>query len=74
MTAPRFPGNDDFAHIVRHAPLISINVVIKDPKQNVLLGLRVDEPAKGQYFVPGGVILKNETIRAAFARVLLTSS
>ena len=70
MTAPRFLGDDDFAHIVRYAPLVSIDVIIKDPKQNVLLGLRVNEPAKGQYFVPGGVILKNETIRAAFARIL----
>jgi colanic acid biosynthesis protein WcaH len=70
MTAPRFLDDDDFAHIVRHAPLVSIDIVIKDSEGNVLLGLRVNEPARGRYFVPGGVIRKNETIRDAFARIL----
>jgi hypothetical protein len=40
MTAPRFLDDDDFAHIVRHAPLVSIDIVIKDSEGNVLLGLR----------------------------------
>jgi colanic acid biosynthesis protein WcaH len=70
MTAPRFPGDDDFARIIRHAALVSIDIVVKDPEGNVLLGLRVNEPARGQYFVPGGVIRKNERIRDAFSRIL----
>jgi colanic acid biosynthesis protein WcaH len=70
MNTPRLLSDDDFAHIVRHAPLVSIDIVIKDPEKNVLLGLRTNEPAKGTYFVPGGVIRKNETIRDAFARIL----
>lgn len=70
MPVSRFLGNDDFAHIVRHAPLLAIDIIIKDPGQNVLVGLRTNEPAKGKYFVPGGCILKNETIRDAFTRIL----
>ena len=70
MNAPRLLADDDFAHIVRHAPLASIDILIKDPEANVLLGLRTNEPAKGRYFVPGGVIGKNETIPSAFARIL----
>jgi colanic acid biosynthesis protein WcaH len=70
MTSPQFLGNDDFAFIVRNAPLASVDIIIKDPAYNVLVGRRLNEPAKGHYFVPGGIIRKNETIRRAFARVL----
>jgi len=52
MTAPRLPNDSDFARIVRHAPLVSIDVLLKDPEEYVLLGLRVNEPARGKYFVP----------------------
>jgi colanic acid biosynthesis protein WcaH len=70
MTAPRLPNDSDFARIVRHAPLVSIDVLLKDPEEYVLLGLRVNEPARGKYFVPGGVIRKNERLRDAFSRIL----
>jgi colanic acid biosynthesis protein WcaH len=70
MSAPPFLAGHDFARIVRLAPLVSIDIVVKDPQGYTLLGLRVNEPAKGKYFVPGGVIRKNETIRDAFARIL----
>src|SRR4051794_41167699 len=65
---------DDFAHVVRNAPLISIDLVLRDPERNVLVGLRTNEPAKGFYFVPGGVIRKNETIKDAFERILLAET
>ena len=35
-----------------------------------MLGLRNNEPAKGFYFVPGGIVFKNETMANAFARIL----
>jgi colanic acid biosynthesis protein WcaH len=49
---------------------MSIDLIIKDQKDSVLLGLRLNEPTKGKYFVPGGVIRKNERIAAAFARII----
>jgi colanic acid biosynthesis protein WcaH len=70
MDAPQFLPADDFAHIVRYAPLVSIDLIIREPEGNVLLGLRENEPAKDTYFVPGGAIRKNERIRAAFTRIL----
>jgi colanic acid biosynthesis protein WcaH len=66
---PRLP-DDVFINIVRHAPLISIDLIVEAPDTRVFLGLRENEPAKGTYFVPGGVIRKGETIEAAFARIL----
>lgn len=60
----------DFCHIIRHAPLVSIDLIIKDPEQRILTGLRVNKPARGTYFVPGGIIRKDETIGNAFARII----
>ena len=70
MDAPQVLSDDEFARIVRYAPLVSIDLIIRDIKGNVLLGLRTNEPAKGTFFVPGGVIRKNERIREAFTRIL----
>jgi len=33
------------------------------------MGLRLNQPAYGYWFVPGGVIQKNETLDAAFVRI-----
>jgi hypothetical protein len=41
----------------------------KDPDRHVLIGMRTKEPAKGTFFVPGG-IRKNETLANAFARII----
>lgn len=70
MQASPFLPDDLFAGVVRHAPLVSIDLVVRSPDGRALLGLRNNEPAKGVYFVPGGCIRKNETLRAAFSRIL----
>lgn len=63
-------SREDFAQVVRLTPLVSIDLVIRDPEGSALVGLRTNEPAKGTYFVPGGVIRKNETLSQAFMRIL----
>jgi colanic acid biosynthesis protein WcaH len=70
LASPPPLDDDAFAYIVRHAPLVSVDIIIKDPQPHVLVGRRANEPAQGHYFVPGGVIRKNEAIHAAFARIL----
>jgi colanic acid biosynthesis protein WcaH len=67
---PAFLSNADFRSVVRLAPLISIDLIIRNPRDEVLLGLRNNEPAKDTYFVPGGIVLKNERLADAFARIL----
>ena len=62
--------DNEFSCVVRRAPLPSIDLIIRDSDRRVLVGLRTNEPAKNFYFVPGGVIRKNETIELAFARIL----
>ena len=66
--APLSPA--DFRTVVRLAPLVSIDLIIRNPLGEILLGLRANEPAKGSYFVPGGVVLKHERLREAFTRIL----
>jgi colanic acid biosynthesis protein WcaH len=66
----RFLSHDELRGVVRLAPLIAIDLIIRNARGEALLGLRNNEPAKGFYFVPGGMILKNETLAAAFARLL----
>jgi colanic acid biosynthesis protein WcaH len=66
--APLSPA--DFHTVVRLAPLVSIDLIIRNPRGEVLLGLRNNEPAKGFYFVPGGIVLKHERLHEAFVRIL----
>ena len=61
---------DTFKTIVASTPLISIDLIVRDPQNNVLLGKRVNRPAQGCWFVPGGRVLKDESIEQAFIRLL----
>jgi colanic acid biosynthesis protein WcaH len=70
LPSPALLSPADFHTVVRLAPLIAIDFIIRNPRGDVLLGLRNNEPAKGTYFVPGGIILKNERMADAFARIL----
>jgi colanic acid biosynthesis protein WcaH len=60
----------DFASVIRLTPLVSIDLILRDPEGAVLLGHRLFEPAKGLWFVPGGRIGKAETLEEAFGRIL----
>ena len=62
---------EQFRFIVRHAPLVSIDLLISDPEGRLLLGMRNNEPARGCWFVPGGIIFKGERLEAAFRRILM---
>jgi len=59
-----------FASVIKHTPLVAIDLVALNDRAEVLLGLRRNAPARGYWFVPGGRILKGETLSAAMARIL----
>jgi colanic acid biosynthesis protein WcaH len=59
-----------FMQIVRHAPLVSIDLLIHNKNNEILLGWRNNQPAKDYWFVPGGRIYKNEPLRDAFSRII----
>nr|WP_281496481.1 GDP-mannose mannosyl hydrolase [Ferrimonas balearica] len=61
---------DTFKMVVSSTPLISIDLIIKDSAGRVLLGKRSNRPAQGDWFVPGGRVLKDELLEAAYHRLL----
>ena len=68
--APSFLNKDEFAHVVRNTPLAAIDLIVRDPDRCVLVGLRTHKPAKGKWFVRGGVVRKYERLADAFARIV----
>lgn len=60
---------ETFKSIIKHTPLISIDLVVYNQKGEVLLGKRNNRPAQGCWFVPGGRIQKDELMSAAFKRL-----
>ena len=60
---------ETFLTVVRHTPLVSVDLVVRDGAGRLLVGLRNNEPAKDTWFVPGGRICKDERIAAALVRV-----
>jgi colanic acid biosynthesis protein WcaH len=58
-----------FADVVQYVPLVAIDLLICDPLGRLLVGRRVNAPAKGYWFAPGGRIRKGERLDEAFARV-----
>ena len=65
-----FLSKELFSSVVENTPLISIDLIVENSEGKVLLGKRVNEPAKGFWFVPGGRVFKDETLDIAAARTL----
>ena len=62
--------DETFKNVIQHTPLISIDLIVRNEQGEVLLGKRVNAPAKGYWFVPGGRVRKNETLDDAFVRLV----
>ncbi|USE35704.1 GDP-mannose mannosyl hydrolase [Endozoicomonas sp. SCSIO W0465] len=61
---------ETFKTIIASTPLVSIDLIVRNSQEQVLLGLRNNRPAKGYWFVPGGRIQKDERLEAAFQRLV----
>lgn len=42
-----FLSQQDFARVVRATPLISLDLIVENPRGEVLLGRRTNRPAQG---------------------------
>jgi len=67
----KFLNDDEWKFCVKNLPIIAIDLIIKNKKSEILMGIRSNNPAKDFFFVPGGRILKNENIENAFERISL---
>jgi colanic acid biosynthesis protein WcaH len=68
-TNHQFLPTEVFANVVTNTPLIAIDLIVKNDAGEVLLGKRLNAPAKGFWFTPGGRIYKNESMADAFVRI-----
>ena len=64
-----FLSKSDFSKIITNTPLISIGLCVINRKK-ILVGKRINPPAKNFFFVPGGRIFKSELKLDAFKRIL----
>ena len=60
---------ETFKTIVDATPLVSIDLLVRDSDHQILVGRRINRPAQGYWFVPGGRIRKNERLTDAFLRL-----
>lgn len=65
----KFLPQELFKTIVANTPLIATDLIIINDSNEILLGRRVNRPARNFWFVPGGRILKNEGIADTISRV-----
>lgn len=61
--------SEDFKHLVKLAPLFSMDLVVLNERKQILVGKRKNAPAKGYWFVPGGRVFKGESLVEAFSRI-----
>ncbi len=59
-----------FKEVIRNAPLVAIDLIVRNRQDEFLLGQRRNAPARGMWFVPGGRIYKNESFEQALNRVI----
>lgn len=64
-----FLEQSTFETVINSTPLVSIDLVVLNECNEALLGQRLNRPAENFWFVPGGRILKNESLANAFERL-----
>lgn len=60
--------SEEFARFIAQMPQVCVEVVLRTPK-GVLLGKRTNEPARGEWFWPGGRLYKGEKLEEAAHRI-----
>ena len=66
----RLPA-DEYHRICRAMPIACVDLLVSDPGGRILLVKRVNEPAAGRWWLPGGRVLHGELRKAAALRKLL---
>jgi colanic acid biosynthesis protein WcaH len=63
-------SSKDFLQLIKTAPLISVDLIIRNSRGEYLLGLRKNKPAQDCWFVVGSRIHKGERIEDALDRII----
>jgi len=60
---------EHFKRVVRDTVLVSLDLLVINEKNEILVGRRRNSPARGYLFVPGGRVRKNESLAEALRRI-----
>jgi len=63
-------STEKYLSVVTFSQIVSVDLLVKNREGKILLGKRRNAPAQGYYFVPGGRVYKNETIKEGAYRML----
>jgi colanic acid biosynthesis protein WcaH len=68
-TEPGRLSDAEFIRAIDAVPLVSIDLIVRNPAGEVLLGHRNNAPAAGFWFTPGGRVRKRERLADAYTRL-----
>jgi len=71
---PVILSSEDFKFVVEKTNLFALDLLVINDAGQVLLGKRENAPAKGFWFVPGGRVYLNESLKSAFERILVNET
>jgi colanic acid biosynthesis protein WcaH len=63
-------SEENFNRLIGLAPLVAIDLIIRNRAGKILVAQRNEEPAKGYLFNPGGCVFKSEPVESAFGRIM----
>ena len=61
---------ETFKTVIKNTPLISIDFIVRNEDNKILLGKRVNKPAQDFLFTLGGRVYKDEKLEVAKRRIL----
>jgi len=73
LSMTKFPEHIEdnlYRTIVENVVIVCVDIILTTDENSFLLLRRVNEPAKGEWWLPGGRINKGETVEQAFRRKL----
>lgn len=70
--APDLLPEAQFLSAIEALPLVSVDWVLSNPAGEILVGHRLNAPARDTWFTPGGRVRKGETLRQARTRIAVS--
>ena len=62
-------SQENHIQLIQNAPIVRADFIVLNNEDEILVGKRVNRPARGMYSVPGGRVRKNEQICDAVKRI-----
>ena len=66
-----FLPDEDYKKVLSTVPIVCVDCLVLNEKGEFLLIRRNNQPLKGEYWVPGGRVYKNEKLFSAVYRKML---